>query len=128
MQAGFEIPRGLGQAHGRVLHLLPHGRGRRHSRALLNNFLVLALDGAVATVEGDGVALLVVMGIGGELHDEDGGAGHLPHTWRYASWTSVRMPFPPPLSDTLMMMGKPMAAAQTGPDNVDGVEARQLHD
>ena len=50
-----------------------------------------------------------------------GEPGTSPHTWRYASWTSVWMPFPPPPLDTLMMMGKPMAAAQTGPDNVDGV-------
>ena len=57
-----------------------------------------------------------------------GEPGTSPHTWQYTSWTSVQMSFPSSHSDALMMMGKPMAAAQTGPDGVDGVETRQLHD
>ena len=51
---------------------------------LLDDLLMPALDGAVAAIEGDGIAVLIrqklhlkVTGIGGKLHDEDWGAGDL---------------------------------------------------
>ena len=80
-RAGRHVADELGEAHGRLLHLLEAlGPGDRDGR-LLDDLLVATLDRAVAAEERDGVAVLVgedldleVTSGAGELHDEHGRA------------------------------------------------------
>lgn len=67
-----------------LLHVLEGGGRCYGGWGLLNDLLMSPLDGAVSAKQGDGVAVLVgedldlqVTGMLGQLHDEDGRAGHL---------------------------------------------------
>mmetsp|Transcript_29724 Transcript_29724/g.95550 ORF Transcript_29724/g.95550 Transcript_29724/m.95550 type:complete len:470 (+) Transcript_29724:1674-3083(+) len=79
------VPDVLGELDGSELHLAEGLGAGSGARALLDDLLVAALDGAVAGVHRADVAVLVrqqlhlqVAGLGRELHREDGGPGHLP--------------------------------------------------
>lgn len=83
-----ELPR----AH--LLHDLEHGWHGNGGRRLLYDFLMPPLDGTVAPEQGHGVPILVseeldlqVMGVLGQLHEEDWGAGDLAlHLGGTAGW------------------------------------------
>ena len=81
---GSDVADGLGEALGGALHLAEGFGGDDDGGSLLEDLLEAALGGAIASVESDGVAVLVaddldldVAGVLTELHEEDGGADDL---------------------------------------------------
>ena len=82
--ARADVTDGLGQALGRQFHFSEHFPGCDDGGPLLEDLLETTLGGAVAAVEGDGVAVLVshdlhlqVARVRAQLHHEDGRAWHL---------------------------------------------------
>ena len=78
------VPNLLGEPDGAALELRAQLPRRHRHGSFLYDFLVPALHRAIASVKGDGVAVLVrhdlnlqVPGVGRELLDEHGRAGHL---------------------------------------------------
>mmetsp|Transcript_13887 Transcript_13887/g.33108 ORF Transcript_13887/g.33108 Transcript_13887/m.33108 type:complete len:869 (-) Transcript_13887:356-2962(-) len=76
---GSDVADGLGEALGGALHLAEGFAGDDDGRSLLEDLLEAALGGAVTSVEGDGVAVLItddldldVTCVLTELHEEDG--------------------------------------------------------
>mmetsp|Transcript_29019 Transcript_29019/g.66417 ORF Transcript_29019/g.66417 Transcript_29019/m.66417 type:complete len:203 (-) Transcript_29019:617-1225(-) len=75
----------LGQLHRRFLHLGPDVVRGRHGGSLLDDLLMSALHGTVASVQSQCLAILVrdqldlqVSRPRGQFHDEDGRTGNLP--------------------------------------------------